>query len=106
MQVEDDQSLVGFVDADYAGNIDTRKFQTGYVYTLFGTAIVYKSCQKNVVALSTIESDYMVVTKAFKEGLWLLGILNEFGINQDGVKLLCDNQSALCLAKHQPYHER
>lgn len=29
--------LLGYVDADYAANIDTRKSLTGFVFTLFGT---------------------------------------------------------------------
>lgn len=35
--------LVGFVDADYASNLDNRKSQSGYVLTLFGTSISWKS---------------------------------------------------------------
>ncbi|RVW60778.1 Retrovirus-related Pol polyprotein from transposon TNT 1-94 [Vitis vinifera] len=35
--------LQGFVDADYAGNIDTRKSLTGYVFTVFGRAVSWKA---------------------------------------------------------------
>ncbi|KAL8469102.1 hypothetical protein ACS0TY_032080 [Phlomoides rotata] len=35
--------LVGYVDADYATNIDTRKSLTGYVFTLFGTTVSWRS---------------------------------------------------------------
>lgn len=32
-------SLVGYVDFDFAGNLDIRKSLSGYVFTLFGTTI-------------------------------------------------------------------
>jgi len=32
-------AITGYVDADFPGNVDTRKSLTGYVFTLFGTAI-------------------------------------------------------------------
>ncbi|CAJ2628030.1 unnamed protein product [Trifolium pratense] len=36
-------TLEGYVDADYAGNIDTRKSLSGFVFTLFGTAVTWKA---------------------------------------------------------------
>lgn len=102
----DGDSLVGYVDADFAANIDTRKSLTGYVFTLFGTAVSWKSTHQSVVALSTTEAEYVALTEAVKEGMWLQGILSEFGIVQDKVTVFCDNQSAIHLSKHQGYHER
>lgn len=34
------------------------------------------------------------------------GILAEYGIIQDTVKIYCDSQSAIHLSKHQAYHDR
>ena len=48
----------------------------------------------------------MALTIAVKESFWLKGILRDFGIKQEAVAIGCDNNSALCLAKHQVYHER
>ena len=48
--------ITGYVDADFAGNVDTRKSLTGYVFTLYGTAISWKASQQSVVSLSTIEA--------------------------------------------------
>lgn len=61
---------------------------------------------QSVVALSTTEAEYMAVTEAVKEGIWLKGILRELGINQEVVTVLCDSQSAIHLVKHQAFHER
>ena len=48
----------------------------------------------------------MVVVEAAKEALWLAGLVKELGIQQAGVQLHCDNQSAIFLAKNQIYHAR
>ena len=50
------EAIIGYVDADFVGNVDTRKSLTGYVFTLYGTAISWKASQQSVVSLSTIEA--------------------------------------------------
>ncbi|KAK6118021.1 hypothetical protein DH2020_048236 [Rehmannia glutinosa] len=49
-------SLKGYSDSDYAGNIDDRKSTTSYVFTLCGSCISWKSQLQHIVALSTTES--------------------------------------------------
>lgn len=58
------------------------------------------------MALSTIEAEYIAATEAVKEALWLKGLINELGIQQDTVKVYCDNQSAIHLCKNNSSHER
>ncbi|KAE8729714.1 3-ketoacyl-CoA synthase 11 [Hibiscus syriacus] len=65
-------SKPGYVDSDYAGDLDNRRSTTG--------------------------------AEAAKEALWLTGLVKELGIQQGGVQLLCDNQSAIHLAKNQKVH--
>ena len=38
-----DNSVVGYVDSDYVGNIDDRRSTTGYVFTLSGRPICWRS---------------------------------------------------------------
>jgi hypothetical protein len=61
---------------------------------------------QSTVAMSTIEAEYMAVAEAIKEALWLTGLVKELGIQQVGVSLYCDSQSAIYLAKNQVYHAR
>ncbi|KAL5722141.1 hypothetical protein ACHQM5_005698 [Ranunculus cassubicifolius] len=43
-KLEDTKSLcVGYVDSDYAGDMDKRRSTTGYVFTLAGGAICWRS---------------------------------------------------------------
>src|SRR5271167_4009163 len=61
----------GFVDSDWAGDIDKRRSTSGYVFTMFGGAISWMSKRQPVVALSTTEAEYMAATHACKESIWL-----------------------------------
>ena len=101
-----DPSVVGYVDSDYVGDMDDRRSTTGYVFTLAGGPICWKSTVQSIVALSTTEAEYMAVAEAAKEALWLTGLVKELGIEQGGVELHCDSQSAIYLAKNQVYHAR
>ncbi len=101
-----EDALEGYVDADYAGNVDTRKSLSGFVFTLFGTAISWKANQQSVVALSTTQAEYIALVEGVKEAIWLKGMIGELGITQECVKVHCDSQSAIHLANHQVYHER
>jgi len=57
----------GFVDFDWAGDIDSRRSTSAYVFTMFGGAVSWMSKQQPMVALSTIEAKYMAITHAYKE---------------------------------------
>ena len=59
-----------------------------------------------MVALSTTEAEYIALAEAVKEAIWPKGILNDFGVDQSSVTILCDSNSAIILAKHQVFHER
>ncbi|XP_038984402.1 secreted RxLR effector protein 161-like [Phoenix dactylifera] len=76
---QDDPSVVGYVDADYAGDLDDRRSTTGYVFTLAGGPISWRSMVQSLVALSTTESEYMAVAEAAKEALWLTGLVQGAG---------------------------
>jgi hypothetical protein len=83
-------SVVGYVDADYAGDLDDKRSTTGYVFTLAGGPICWKSMIQSTVAMSTTEAEYMAAAEATKEALWLIGLVKELGIQQGGVSLHCD----------------
>ncbi|KAL0315451.1 UNVERIFIED_CONTAM: Retrovirus-related Pol polyprotein from transposon TNT 1-94 [Sesamum radiatum] len=72
-------NLVGYVDSNYANDRDSRKSTTSYIFTLCGSCISWKSQLQNIVALSTTEAEYIATTEAFKEAMWLEGLLKEIG---------------------------
>jgi hypothetical protein len=75
-----DQILVGYVDSDYAGDLDKRRSTTGYVFTLAGGPVSWRSTLQTTVALSTTEAEYMAVADAIKNAIWLHGLVEDLGI--------------------------
>ncbi|KAH9670424.1 hypothetical protein KPL70_016984 [Citrus sinensis] len=96
----------GYVDSDFAGDLDKRKSTTSYVFTLAGAAISWVSKLQIVVALSTTEAEYMATTQACKEAIWIQRLLEELGHKQQKIPVFCDGQSALHIARNPAFHSR
>ncbi|GKA68634.1 hypothetical protein Tco_0768551 [Tanacetum coccineum] len=71
-----------------------------------GCVVSWKATLQHVVALSTTEAEYMALTEAVKESIWLKGLLIELGVNLRSVVVNCDNQSAIHLSRNAMFHER
>jgi hypothetical protein len=59
----------GFVDADWAIDLDRRISTSGYVFNLFGGENGWMNKRQVVVALSTTEVEYMVAMHASNEAV-------------------------------------
>ena len=68
--------------------------------------ISWKASLQSVVPLSTTEVEFMTITEATKEALWLQGLVGEFGVKQEPILVFSDNQSAIHLIRNQGFHER
>ena len=102
-----DLVLRGFVDADWAGCIETRRSTSGYVFQLNETAVVWSSKRQPTVACSTVEAEYVATSEAAREAMWLRQLLEEIGIRQTGPTLInCDNKGAIRLALNPGTHQR
>ncbi|TXG53180.1 hypothetical protein EZV62_022349 [Acer yangbiense] len=99
-------NIVGFVDSNYAGDLDKRRSTMGYVFTCADGPISWRSMLQPTTALSTTEAEYMAITKASKEATWLRGLVNDMGLKQNSVLLRCDSQSTVALTKNQVFHAR
>ena len=99
-------TLQGFSDADLGGDFDTKKSTTDYIFTLGGTAVSWKSKLQHRVALSTMEAEYIAISKAAKEMIWLKNFLIELGKEQDNASMFSDSQSAISLAKNPVFHSK
>jgi len=100
------QVFDGFTDADMAGDIDSRKSTSGYLITYSGGAVSWQSRLQKCVALSTTEAEYIAITEAAKELLWMKKFLQELGLQQERYLLYCDSQSAIHLSKNSTFHSR
>lgn len=102
----EDILVPGYLDSNYAGDIDSRRSMTGYVFTLGGFVVSWKATLQPTVTLSTTEAEYMALTEAAKEGIWLKHMVNHLGLHQDQAIVHCDSLSAIGLTKDQVHHER
>ncbi|GJW79743.1 hypothetical protein Tco_0143718 [Tanacetum coccineum] len=97
--------VVGYSDLDYVADLDARRSLTGYVFTIGNLVVSWKATLQPSVALSTTKAEYIPLTEATKEGIWLKGLIEDFGFPQDQAIVFCDSMSAICLAKDQVYHD-
>ncbi|KAK9870289.1 hypothetical protein WA026_006376 [Henosepilachna vigintioctopunctata] len=98
--------LIGYSDSDFAGDIDTRKSTTGYLFLMNGGPVTWASRKQNTIALSTTESEYMAACDAAKEILWIKQFLLDIGESQNCFTLNVDNQSAIKLINNPVFHRR
>lgn len=96
----------GYTDSDFAGDLDRQRSTSGYVFTVGGNTVSWRSSIQPVVALSTTEAEYIALSEAIKEAIWIKGLLYEMGFEQQKVSVWCDSQSAVSLSKNKVFHER
>jgi hypothetical protein len=102
---DDNLELVGYSDASFANSEKSRSI-SGFAFLLSGSLISWYSHTQPVVALSTSEAEYMAVTDAAKEVIWLKLLLSELGYPQGNVKILEDNQATIKISKNPQDHKR
>ncbi|UYV79065.1 hypothetical protein LAZ67_17000981, partial [Cordylochernes scorpioides] len=98
--------LIGYSDADFAGDIDTRRSTSGYIFLLAGGPVTWTSQRQSVVALSTTEAEYIAASMASREAVWLKLLIKELTPNDNPVPLMIDNQSAIRLILNPEFHKR
>lgn len=99
------QCPFGHVDADWAGDRDTRRSTTGYIFKLFGGAISWRSKLQPTVALSSTEAEYRSTTEAGQEATWLRRLLQAFNFHcNEPTTLHCDNMGAIQLTSKSIVH--
>jgi hypothetical protein len=91
-------ALVGHVDAAHGTDLKTRRSVTGYVFTLAGGAIAYKSKLQSICATSSTEAEFLAAVHAAKTAKYLRWVLFELGYKQDGPTVLhVDNMAAVAM---------
>jgi len=100
-------NIVGYSDADWAGDASDRRSTSGYCIFVGGNLISWKSKKQTVVARSSTEVEYRAMAHATSELVWLKRLLQELSFCKVGqMELVCDNQLALHLSSNPVFHER
>lgn len=104
---KNNKSLIGYADSDWGGCNITRCSYTGYAFILNDAAIVWKSQKQCTVALSSTEAEYVSMSEATKEAIYLKSLLDELDMDEyANVIINVDNQSAQSLANNPMFHAR
>jgi hypothetical protein len=100
--------LQGFADADWAGDDETRKSVSGFCFTLSGAAITWTSSQQSVIALSSCEAEYVALSTAAQQAIYLKNLMDSANIqlDQEPITILEDNQSCITLANDWIFRKR
>ena len=100
-------TLKGFADADWGSDVDSRRSTTGYVYFFGDSPISWASKFQRTVALSSTEAEYMALSTASQEAIWLQTLLSDFGQPHHGsIPIFEDNQGAIKLTLGTKDHSR
>ena len=98
--------VVGFCDADFAGDRDQRRSTTGYVFLAAGGAISWSSQRQKTVALSTAEAEYQAASAAAREALWMRQLMQDLAVPLYCISIRSDNQAALTLLANPVLSQR
>jgi hypothetical protein len=98
--------ITAFCDSDWAQDKDDRRSTSGYVLILAGGPIVWQSRKQPTVSHSATEAEFVALTEATKDVLWLTYFLTELGIEYDTPVIYTDSQSAMEWSKNASHHQR
>ncbi|CAN7087861.1 unnamed protein product [Brassica rapa subsp. narinosa] len=99
--------VVGYCDADWAGDRADRRSTTCYCTFIGGNLVTWKSKKQKVVSCSSAEAEYRAMLKLTNELVWIKGILKHLEIDQaTPMTMHCDNQAAIHIASNSVFHER
>ena len=104
---EEKPELFGYSDADWAGDVDTRRSASGYVFQIGSGTVSWSSRKQQTVAKSSTEAEYVALSSATQEAVWLRCLMKDLGRQMDAPTTIYeDNQGAIELAKNAKFHNR
>ena len=100
--------IEGYTDSSFQSESDDSTSMSGYVFTLNGGAISWKSSKQSTTADSTVEAEYIAASEAAKEAVWMRKFVSELGVVpsiEEPIVLYCDNNAAIAQAKEPRSHK-
>jgi len=90
-----DYQLVGFCDADYAGDRIERKSTSGNCQFLGENLISWDSKRQVTIVMSTAEAEYISAASCCTQLLWMKHQLEDYQIIANSIPIYCDNTAAV-----------
>ena len=99
--------LTGYSDADWANDTETRRSTSGYIFQINASTISWCSKKQSCVSTSTTEAEYIALSFATQEAIWLRRLLENVGVKQrESTVIYEDNQGAIQLSRNSKFHNR
>jgi hypothetical protein len=99
--------LVGFSDSSHADCPETARSTMGYCFSIGGAIFTWSSRRQKTVSNSSCEAEYIALSEASREALWLRQFLREIHfLKPNPTILLCDNNGAKSLSADPTHHSR
>jgi len=96
---------LAYVDADYGGCRDTCRSTSGYVFMMAGGPVTWSSKRQATVALSTVEAEYVAMSRCAQQMQWMQGWLTEVDIEPGLPGIIRgDSRGAIALTKNTRDH--
>ena len=106
---EEELVVNGYTDASFQTDTDDSQSQSGYVFTINGGVVSWKSSKQETVSDSTAEAEYIAASESAKEGVWMRRFLIELGVFPNAsspLNLHCDSNGAIAQAKEPRNHQK
>ena len=98
--------LDGYTDSD-GMSTEGRRPISGYIFRFCNSPISWSSKRQELVTLSTAEAEYVALTYAGREAIWLKDVLSQaLKLKLTPITLRCDNTSAVSISKDDVFHAR
>lgn len=75
---KNNMDIIGYTDVDWAGDIEKRKSTSGFIFLLGNGVVSWSSKKQASVTLSTTEAEYVALSQATREAIWLQKLVGEF----------------------------
>lgn len=99
-QGNNQSGFLAYSDTDWAGDIDTRRSTTGYCIFLADGIVSWLSRRQRKVTLSSTEAEYVGMTEAAKQLIWIKSLFKEIRHDLPPFHLYVDNQGAIFLSSN------
>jgi hypothetical protein len=92
--------LEGYCDANWISDADEIYATSGYVFSLGGGAVSWKSCKQTILTRSTMEAELTALDTASVEAEWLRELLMDLPVVEKpipAISMNCDNQTVIVM---------
>nr|CAN71215.1 hypothetical protein VITISV_025916 [Vitis vinifera] len=91
--------VVGYLDSDFAGCVDSRKSKSGYIFILAAGAISWRSVKQTLTTTSTMETKFISCFEATSHGVWIKSFISRLRV-MDSISRPFSIYSAIFMAKN------